>query len=59
MSDEPAKTQVHSKVTVPIEEFSRLDQSLLFAQLSSISYSDESIAKGLSEIVGFTGLSLF
>ncbi len=59
MTEEPAKIQVHSKIEAPIEQYSRLHQSLLFAELSSISYYDEPIARGLAEVVGFHSCRFF
>lgn len=59
MNDEPEKIQVHSQVSAPIEKYSRLHQSLLFAELSNISYYDEPIAKGLAQDAGFNGCRFF
>lgn len=59
MTEKTANVQVHSKIEGPIEQHSMLHRSLLFAELSSISYYDEPIAKGLAEVVGFEGCRFF
>ena len=60
MSDEvPELPNIHSRLTSPIREKPSLVQSLLFAELASVSYYDEEPARQLTECMGFTGQQFF
>lgn len=59
MSEAPPQVKYRSRVTSPIVEMPRLLQSLLFAELASASYFNESFAKELVSAIGFTGCQFF
>ncbi|QDV57426.1 Lipase (class 3) [Rosistilla oblonga] len=50
---------VHSELRGPIRELSFLRRSLLFAELSMISYNDEREAREAAEAIGFTTVKFF
>ncbi|QDS92892.1 Lipase (class 3) [Roseimaritima multifibrata] len=50
---------VHSKVTGPVENLSFLEKSLLFAELSMVSYNDEAEATRAAIAIGFPDVTLF
>lgn len=50
---------IHSDVTTPIAELSFLRRSLLFAELSMISYNDEAEATGAAAMAGFPDVTFY
>ncbi len=50
---------VYSRVTEPIKELSFLRRSLLFSELSMLSYKDEPEARQAAEAIGFSNVQFF
>ncbi|MEZ6089461.1 MAG: lipase family protein [Pirellulaceae bacterium] len=50
---------VYSEITGPIRQLSFLRRSLLFAELSMVSYNDEREARQAAEAIGFTDVDFF
>ena len=50
---------IHSEITTPIRQLSFLRRSLLFAELSMVSYNDEREARMAAEAIGFPDVEYF
>lgn len=55
----PGSIEVHSQVRGPIEDFSFLEQSLLFAELASLSYYDPGVVERPLAELGFSETQFF
>ena len=55
----PDSIQIHSEVQGPIEEMSFLEQSLLFAELASLSYYDPGVVERPLSELGFNESQFF
>ena len=53
------RLSLHSRVTGPIGEMTFLEKSLLFAELSMISYNDEDEARRACDIIGFDDITFY
>lgn len=59
MTDSVTQPTVHSKLQGPVTDLSRLQQALLFAELSNASYYDDDYVAPIFEAIGFHEFQFF